>query len=231
MPSQIDFAVAAGLFLTFIAILIFYLLNYMSNYFNLSILSDLRTVAFSFFNALFGSKGIPANWESYNYTPVKVGLITDLYRVPLVITETNGTARTNYTINVSIVFDASCLNKTWNTTVRVYDENNVEIPNKLFNQVFCSDYFVKQADVVFNLTIDASASKKYFVYFSPQKQIVPLNYSFTFPTAENYTVTIYPEEKLTTVSIDKLKALRNLSYEEVVRTLGSEYKFYVEVSK
>lgn len=231
MASQIDFAIAAGLFLTFLAVLMFYLINYLSSYFNLSIISDLRTVAFSFFNTLFGSKGLPANWESYNYTPVKVGLVTDLYRVPLIINETNGTARTNYTINVSMVFDASCLNKTWNTTVRVYDENNTEIPSRLFNQNFCSDYFVKQADVVFNLTIAASASKKYFVYFSPQKFILPSNYSFTFPTALNYTVTIYPEEKLTTVSVDKLKALRNMSYEEVVRTLGVEYKFYVEVGK
>jgi hypothetical protein len=231
MASQIDFVIAAGLFLTFIAALMFYLINYTSSYFNLSIISDLRTVAFGFFNTLFGSKGVPAGWESYSYTPVKVGLITDLYRMPIVITETNGTERTNYTINVSMVFDSGCLNKTWNTTVRVYDENNTEMPNQLFDQAFCSEYFVNQANIVFNLTIAASASKKYFVYFSPQRQILPANYSFTFPTAENYTVTRYPEEKLTTVSVDKLKTLRNLSYEEVVRTLGTEYKIYVEVGK
>jgi hypothetical protein len=229
MASQIDFAIAAGLFLTFIAALMVYLTNYISNYFNLSTISDLRTVAFSFFNALFGSKGLPANWESYSYTPVKIGLVGDLYRIPLIITETNGTARTNYTINVSIVFDSGCLNKTWNTTVRIYDENNTEVPNQLFNQAFCSDYFVKQADVVFNLTVAASASREYFVYFSPQESILPPSYSFTFPTALNYTATIYPEEKLAAVSVDKLKGLRDLSYEEVVRTLGTWYKFYVEV--
>jgi hypothetical protein len=231
MASQIDFAIAAGLFLTFLAVLISYLVNYTSNYFNLNTISDLRTVAFSFFNTLFDSKGLPEDWENHSYTPVEIGLITDLYRVPLVINETNGTARTNYTINVSISFDADCLNKTWNSTVRVYDENNTEVPNQLFNQIFCSDYFLKEADLVFNLTIDAFSSKKYFVYFSPQKSIVPLNYYFTFPAAENYTVTIYPEERLATVSVDKLKGLRNLSYDEVVRTLGTGYKFYVEVGE
>lgn len=229
MASQIDLAAAAGLFLTFFAVLMLYLVNYLGNYFNLDTISSLRTVAFTFFNNLFGSKGLPENWEMYVRTPVKIGLITDLYRVPILISETNGTARTNYPINVSMVFDSGCENKTWETTVRIYDENNVEIPNQLFNQVFCSDRFVKQADVVFNLNIDAGASKKYFVYFSPQKQIASAEYSFTFPTALNYTVKTYPEEKLTVISVDKLKALRNLSYDQVILTTGSGYKFYVEV--
>jgi len=231
MASQIDFAVAVGLFLISIAVLIFFLVSYVSNYFNFTAISELRSISFSFFNTLFGSKGVPEKWESYEYTPVKVGLITDLYRLPIVINETNGTARINYTINVSIDFDPSCLNKTWNSTVRVYDENGTEIPSQLFNQAFCSEYFVKKADVVFNLTINPYESKKYFVYYSPQKHILPSNYSFTFPTAENYTVVIYPEEKLASISVDKLKGLRNLSYEEVVQTLGSKYNFYVEVSE
>lgn len=229
MASQVDFAIAAGLFLSFFAVLMFYLINFVTNYFNLNVISDLRTVAFSFYNSLFGSKGHPSNWESYTYTPVNIGLITDLYRVPVVIAETNGTARTDYPINVSMVFDSGCSNKTWYSTVRVYDENNAEVPCQLHNQVFCSSYFVKQADVVFNLTIDANASKKFFVYFSSQKLIVPSGYSFTFPTALNYTATIYPEEKFSIVSVDKVKVLRNLSYDEVVRTLGTGYKLYIEI--
>ena len=229
--SQVDFTIAVALFLTFFAALMVYLVNYMNNYFNLNVLSDMGTTAFSFFNTLFGGKGVPADWESRSYTPVKIGLITDLYRVPLEITETNGTARTDYTINVTMNFDSGCLNKSWNTTVRVYDEDNAEVGSKLFNQVLCTDYFVNQADLVFNVTIDASGSKKYFVYFSPQKLILPPSYTFTFPSPLNYTAAIYPEEKISIVSVDKLKALRNLSTGEVYRTLGGEYKFYVEVSE
>jgi hypothetical protein len=231
MSSNIDFAVATGFFLIFFAFLIVYLLNYLNTYFNLSSISDQRTVAFSLFNTLFGSKGVPKDWESRTYTPVKIGLATDLYKAPLTITETNGTARTNYTINVSMTFDSGCRNKTWNTTVRIYDENNTEIPNQLFNQVICKSNFIKSADIVFNLTIDASASKNYFVYYSPQKSTVPSAYTFAFPNPLNYTAVVGPEEKMTAVSVDKMIALRNLSYDQIGRVLSQDYQFYVEVSK
>jgi len=57
------------------------------------------------------------------------------------------------------------------------------------------------------------------------------NVFITTLTASPITIKTYPEEILPVVSISKLLALRNLTYEEVVRTLGTEYKFRIEISE
>lgn len=101
MPSQIDFAIAAGLFIVFTAAIIMILLNYLSNYFNITTVSDLRTVAYDTFYAVFSGMGIPSNWETTSYAPVKLGLVANLYEIPFFINETNGTARTNETVNAT----------------------------------------------------------------------------------------------------------------------------------
>lgn len=230
MPSQIDFAIAVGLFITFIVILFLYLTGYMSSYVGLVSTSELRTVAYNIYNSLFGGKGIPENWEEQNYTPVKVGLITDLYRVPIVVTETNGTERDTETINISLSFDPNCEKKAWNSTVRVY-ENGDEITSQLYNQTFCSENYLNNSDLVFNSSFSANQTKTFFIYFSGEKSIDKPNYSLPFNISSNFTIQIYPEEKLTTISITKLKALRNLTYEEVVSTLGTEYKLRIEISE
>ncbi len=228
--SDIDFAIAVGTFIIFLSVVIIYLTSYMSSFIGISSTSELRTVAYDYFNGLFTGKGIPANWEQNLFTPVKVGLATDLYRMPVIITETNGTFRNNITINVSISFDSSCQNKTWNSTVRVYNESNYQFFSSLHNQTFCNSQYLSSCDVVFNLTMDPSETKKFFIYFSPDKQIESLNGSLEFPMSANYTAVVQPEEKFTAISVSKIKALRNLTYDEVARTLGLIYKFNVEVS-
>lgn len=50
-------------------------------------------------------------------------------------------------------------------------------------------------------------------------------------TTSPITVKTYPEEIVPVVSISKLRALRNLTYEEIVRTLGTGYKFRIEISE
>jgi hypothetical protein len=229
--SDIDFAVAVGTFIAFLSVLIIYLTSYMSSFIGLTSTSELRTVAYDYFNGLFTGKGVPTNWEQYTFAPVKIGLTADLYRIPLVVTETNGTLRNNITINVSVSFDSSCQNKTWNNTVRIYDINNYQLTGTLYNQSFCISQYLNSSDVVFNLTLNPSETKKFFIYFSPDKQIQPENYTIEFPVnASNYTAVAYPEERFDAISVSKMKALRNLIYADVARTLGLAYKFNVEVS-
>jgi hypothetical protein len=229
MAIPIDFAVAVGLFLVFIAILFVYLVNYTTSYIDLTSTSELRTVVYDIFTSLFIGKGIPENWEEYNFTPVKVGLALDLYKVPILVTETNGTDRGYIILNVTIDFDANCENKTWNNTVRLYSSG--EVPMQLQNQIFCSDQYLKKADVVFNASFSANENKTFFLFYSPDKGVAAPEYSFSFPSVSNFTFVIFPEEKLSTISITKLKGLRNLTYEEVLKTLGTEYKFNLEISE
>lgn len=63
MPSEIDFAIATGLFIVFIVTIILILLNYLTNYFNISNIADFRTVAYDLFYAVSSGPGIPSNWK------------------------------------------------------------------------------------------------------------------------------------------------------------------------
>jgi len=231
MASQIDFAVAVGMFITFIAIVLIYIANIIGSYQGLFTNSELRTVSEDFFNTFFSGKGVPSNWEDYGVSPVKIGLVTDLYRLPLVIYEANGTARNNVSINVSVTFDTSCAKKAWNDTVRVYDSTNTLIPLQLFNQTFCSSQFLISADLVFNATFSANQKKTFFVYYSDDKNVTGSNYTLDFTGAYNLTVLKYPVEKLTAISVAKMKAMKELTYSEMVQSVGSGYDFNIEISQ
>lgn len=232
MPSQIDFAIGFGLFIVFVAALFIYITSYLSSYTGLISSSELRTVAYDIHNTLFGNKGIPVNWEKFNYVPVKVGLISDLHRMPVVISEANNTDRSNATLNFSVVLDSGCSNKAWNNSIRIYNVSNVEFPFRLYNQSFCSQWYVNSTDIALNLSILANSNKTFFIYYSSDTEIAAPNYSIAFPiNASNYSVKTYSEETLTAMSVSKIRALRNKSYSEVAYTLGTEYDFKIEVSE
>jgi hypothetical protein len=228
MPSQVDFAVAVGLFITFIVILFAYLTGYMTSYVGMLSASELRSIAYNIHKSLFGSEGVPENWQDYDITPVKVGLLTNLYRIPIVVRETSGIDRELVTMNISLSFDSACENKTWNTTVRMYNETD-EVPTQLYNQSFCISSYLNSSDVVFTSVFMANENKTLFVYFSPDKVISAPNYSISFASAASFSIERYPTDELYTVSVEKMNALRNKSYDEIVRTFGRGYDFNVEL--
>jgi hypothetical protein len=212
------------------AVILIFLSNSFTNYTGIQTTSEMRTVAFDVHNALFGGKGLPTNWEDNNYPPRVLGLTTDLYRMPIFLTETNNTARLNESINVSINFDLDCTKRAWNNTVRVYDSSNVLIPVTLYNQTFCSGQFLKTADIVFNTTLNGLQSKTFFVYFSDDKNVTGSTFSLSFNGTLNVTSKSFPEIKVPAISTAKLRALRNLNYDDVIQVLGGSYKIYVETS-
>lgn len=230
MATQIDFAFGVGLFIVFTALLMSYIIAYITNITGSLSSSSLRTAAYDIYRAIFSGKGLPQNWENYAYTPVRIGLVTDLYMMPVVITEINNSVRSNITINVSVTYDSNCGSRAWNNTVRLYDENNNVLTIALHNQSFCSLQYLNTADLVFNLTLNANQSKTFFLYFSPDKDVQPQNLTLAFPVnATNYTAVVYPEEKLSSLSVTKITALRNKSYDDVIQTLGTEYEFNLEI--
>lgn len=162
---------------------------------------------------------------------MKLGLSTNLYEVPFIVNETNGTARTNYTINVTFNFDSGCSNKAWNTTARIYDTSNSPVPVNITNITYCVSGYMKNADLVFNITVGANSSAELFLFYSSGQKILPNYVAYAYPTALNYTIKKYPEMTLQSVSVDKLLSLRNLSYDQVAQTLSNNYKFYFEVGK
>lgn len=230
MASLVDFTIAVGIFIVFVAFLFIFLTSTLTNYRSFAESSELKSSAISIFESLFSGKGIPSNWEESNYTPAKIGLVSDLYRVLINVTELNQTNRGNIAVNSTISFDSDCQNKAWNTSVRVVDINNTQINFAFFNTTFCSQQWIKQADVVFNTTLNSQQSRYFYVYYSPEKFINSTSFPFAFPQSmTNITVNVTPEERITVVSPIKLKTLRNQTYEDVIQTISTKYKMYIEV--
>jgi hypothetical protein len=229
--SHIDFAIATGLFLVFIGMLFGYVVSYLVDYRSMAETSELRGVASDLFNAFFIGKGVPGSWEEQGLTPLKIGLMDKLYLIVINVSETNGSYRNNIEINGTIDFDSSCERKVLNTTARLYNSSNSQIPFQLYNQTFCDGSYLKRSDIVFNLSLEPYESELFFLYFSSQKSVEAPNYSLDFPVNEtNYSFQTFPIQELQAISVDKLKALRNLSYEEVLQTIPKGYEFRVEIS-
>ena len=219
---------ALGVFLIFFAFIVSYVARHVSNIQESVSSSEIKTFAYDYFKKLFQSKGSPTGWETGG-NPSSIGLISDLYRIPLLFNETNGTQRTNVTLNVSLSFDKSCENKAWNNTVRVY-ENSSELPSQLYNQTFCGGQYLNTSNLFFNASFSPSQNKTFFVYFSNESAVGSSNYPVPFTSATNFTVQLYPEEKIAALSASKLNAMREMTYNDVMTSLGSA-DFKVEISE
>ncbi|MEM5773138.1 MAG: hypothetical protein QXL86_02835 [Candidatus Aenigmatarchaeota archaeon] len=228
--SHVDFAIAVGVFLVFLGFLFGYLVSYLVNYRNLAETAELREIASNLFNTFFIGKGVPSNWENQDVPPVKVGLMDNLYLIVINVTEADGSSRNNIVINGSVEFDEKCERNVLNKTLILYDSNNEKIPFQLYNQTFCGSNFLKKGDLVFNLNLEPYQSKFFFLYFSSEESVLAESYSIEFPSNEyNYTFNTFPVQEIQMISVDKIKALRNLNYGSLLQTIPKDYSFRVEV--
>lgn len=230
MASAIDLAIAVAMFIFFLSFVIIFVINYRTNITGVITTSELRTASLNLFNSLFSGKGIPSNWENFTDVPAKIGLITDLYRIPVNITLHNGTAK-YLTVNVTLVFDSGCENRAWNNTIRVYTDNQTEINSTVYNQVICSSNYIRNGSISIRYNFTANQSKIFYVYFSGDKFIAAPNYTVTAGNDTVFSIQVFPLERLQAISYGKLRALRNLNYDEVLQTISRDYKFHLEIRK
>ncbi|MGC8812238.1 MAG: hypothetical protein ACP5O8_01470 [Candidatus Aenigmatarchaeota archaeon] len=212
MPIQIDFTVAVGIFIVIIGISLAFVINYLTKYSQYSKIANLKTIAYNLF------------------IPLKLNLTTELFKLPVKISEVSGDDRVNAIIKLSLSFDETCGKKAWNSTVRVYDEENREVEFSLYNQTFCESRYLKSSDLVLKSNFSAYQTKIFFLYFSAENTVKDSNYSVPFEEAPNFTVEVYPLQELKMLSISKLKELRNINYDDLVKALGN-YNFYLEISE
>jgi len=104
-------------------------------------------------------------------------LMEDLYMVPIVVRETNGSSRTNEPVTVRITFDENCQNKSWNTTVRLYDEDDNELNIEISNTTFCTSQFLNVSNITWDVNISANQIKNYYLYYSPNGGVTDPNYT------------------------------------------------------
>jgi len=181
--SYVDFAVAISFFLFFFAVVLMFSTNYFSNLSILTKTSEFRSVSENVFTLFFESKGVPEDWDEYSITPVKVGLMEDLYIVPILVRETNGSDRTDEPVTGHVIFDGDCQNKSWNTTVRIYDEDWDELILELSNTTKCTSQFLNQSDITWEVNISANQAKKYYLYYSPDDNITDPSYTLSYNTS------------------------------------------------
>jgi hypothetical protein len=211
MPIQIDFTVAVGIFIIIIGLSLAFVLNYLTKYSQYSKINNLKAIAYNLF------------------VPLKLNLTTELYKLPIKITEINGNERIDTIINLSLSFDEKCEKKAWNSTVRVYEDDK-EVEFSLYNQTFCEEKYLKYSDLVLKSNFSAYQTKIFFVYFSEEKEVEEPNYSIPYEENSGFKVEIFPLQETKILSIGKLKKLRNISYEDLIKNFGN-YNFYLEISE
>jgi len=107
---------------------------------------------------------------------VVTGLITDLVKVPVTVSEEYGRSFTNLLIPVdSLKLD----NHVWNSTVRIYDGDSNEAQYDFDEQYFDSDENIREMSISFLTNLTASQTKTFFIYGSQDKDIAFKNYTVT----------------------------------------------------
>jgi len=176
--NYIDFAIAVSFFIFFFAAVIMFTTNYFSRYSGLTKTSELRPVAESLFNVLLKRKGVPEDWGlNYSISPVKVGLMEDLYMVPIIVKENMGSNRIDEPVNLGVKFDENCQNKSWNTTVRLYDEDDNEVKIEISNTNFCTGQFLNASNITWEVNISANQIQRYYLYYSPDENVTDPGYT------------------------------------------------------
>ena len=173
---DVTFFVALSIFIVFVALVLISAINYFTTTPESATIIELREKTKGLFDVFFGTGGIVTSER----------LAIDLYRVPLLLEENNGTARTNDVVSVSTEFNYDCdpdTNTAWNTTVRVYDQQFTELPSMLSYQEFCSSQYLNTSLVTFFVNISANEEKRVYVYW--------LNNTNTTPALHNLTIVGY----------------------------------------
>jgi len=177
--NYFDFTIAATTFLIFFVLAVMFSINYFSNLSSLTRTTEFRSAAEDFYKLFFENKGVPYDWnKNYSIIPVKIGLAEDLYFTRLLVRENAGLNRTNEPVKVHIIFDENCLNKSWNNTVLMYDENWKELNIEISNTTNCTNIrYLNQVDVSWEINISANQMIKYWIYYSPDETATAKIYS------------------------------------------------------
>lgn len=176
-----DLAVGIGMFIFFFALVLTFSINYLGRRPSETlVIMELGDKAVNLFEKLFKTEGTPSDWEEMGEIPSELGLITTIYRIPILVKENNASERLNEPVTIKLVFDGKCLNKVWNNTVRMYDENFNEIKYELAKQVFCTSQFLNESYITFKVNISANEDKHFWIFYSNDTEVPSRNYALTF---------------------------------------------------
>lgn len=152
---DVTFVVSIAIFILFISLILVSTINYFTRVPESAIILELRDKVNTLFNTLFGSRGVA----------ISERMTVDLFRVPILLEEKAGKNWTNEIVGVTVNFDEVCNRKqSWNNSVRVYDQQFVELPSKISYQEFCTSQWLNNSVVTFVINLTANQTKRVYVY-------------------------------------------------------------------
>ena len=120
------------------------------------------------------------SWQDFDWPVTDWWNPNWAYRRPVVVAETAGLARTNETIDLLVSSETftgltDCANQ-----LRVADQNRIEIPSQVYDEQVNGG--IRTCHLLFQATLDANASRTYYVYYGNPAATVP-----TYTTELNAT--------------------------------------------
>lgn len=167
---DVSFIISVSLFLLFVSLILASTINFFTRVPASATILEIRDKVKSLFDVFFGSRGIE---NAHRIT-------VDLYRVPFLLEEKNGTARTNEVISGTVAFDDTCTKiSSWNNTVRVYDQQLAESQSRISYQEFCSSQWLNTSSVTFIVNMSANEKKRVYVYSVNNSNTTAPNHNLT----------------------------------------------------
>ena len=198
---DIDLLASLVIFIVAISIVVIFFSNYLSQLPLWRSLGQLRDVAMEVKNKLFSSKGIT----------------TEIYRVQVLVEEDAGLERINEPVEVEIVTDEACSNKSLNNSIRIQDENWVEIPFLLEDFQTCSGNYISSAKVLFNVNL-SPYERKIFQIFYHNNEVAPPSYNVSINTSswipsdgDSWTESLTDWSSVATLSLSTERKVGNYS--------------------
>lgn len=196
-----DLLISLVIFISCVSVAVVFFTNYFSQIPILKSLGELRDVAMEIKNKLFSSEGI----------------MIEIYRMQVLVEEDAGLERENEPIEMTLLLDEDCINKSLNNSIRVQDENWKEVPFRFENQEFCDGNYLKSAKITFNVNISAYEKKVFQIFYHNRNVNVPsykviLNTSSWIPNdGDSWTENTNNWFAYDTINLDQDKKVGNYS--------------------
>lgn len=216
MASQIDYMIAASIFLVVFAFMVNFVTNYYADIRTTVVISSMKSQALSLLSiADFG-------FEPDSSQPERLGLKSNAYRFLIVVNNNQ-----SYLINQS----ESVINR--GNELVSFNLTTMGFTNSDYNSTVIYDLstnftvaYQRNTDLIrFNISINANQLKSFTVYFDDDSNFTGT--SITVTAGNNITERIYPVEEISLIQWKKLNELTQLSYGSVKNYTSLQYDFNI----
>lgn len=203
MANQLDYIVAAGIFIIVVASVILFSTNHLTSSEGEVDLMVLRSKALSIVEGGYAKENINSS--------LVPDIFSKAYHFVILVNNTNNTLNNEEVyFNFTEMGHADC---DFNSTA-IYD-NGTELPYQIDND-----------RVKFLIDIGKNESKYFDVYFDDNSNFT--DKSVVLNGVDNLTEKIYPVNEINLVQYKKIQELNSTGYDEMSKNIGSDFKIMIE---